>query len=233
MVRRCLTPVEIRRPPPFGRSLGAVDYGRPPNEEVANAMRRVAGTALLGNTVVYKTYDGKEGTEVVEDPGWTGGAGARRATLDAFVDRVVLGAPTHYYAVVELHGDNDAFRRAQKLAPIPPAYEATTKPDRLCLIVSRGGVLLQSHCDTSGGLLVLARSSRARGQVIFGDRFRFQGRTDPFRAWTNGERDSKGCAWTSVAELLSDGDAVHLPSEAPHAVRWGGLRLCVAYFADY
>jgi hypothetical protein len=38
-------------------------------EEVANAMRYVAGKALLGIMVVYKTYDGKEGAEVVEDPG--------------------------------------------------------------------------------------------------------------------------------------------------------------------
>ena len=47
-----------------------------PNEEVANAMRYVAGKALLGIMVVYKTYDSKEGAEVVEDPGWTGGAGS-------------------------------------------------------------------------------------------------------------------------------------------------------------
>ena len=88
-----------------------------------------------------------------------------------------------------------------------------------------------SHVDESGGLLILGKGyAGAHGQVIFGDRLTFHAERDPFRDFAGGQRDSEGCAWTDVVELISDGDTVHIPGRVPHAVRWGGVRLCVGYY---
>ena len=117
------------------------------------------------------------------------------------------------------------------MAPIPEAYRESVVNNHLILVLSSGGVNLLSHVDESGGLLVLAKGfAGAHGQVIFGDRVTFHEEADPFRDFAGGERDRKGCAWTDVADLISDGDTVHIPAMVPHAVRWGGVRLCVGYY---
>ena len=100
-------------------------------------------------------------------------------------------------------------------APRYPMYS-----ERYAVVFSTGGVVLTSHHDTCGGLLVLC-------QIILGGQYEHEPGVDAFGAT---REDAKGCHWRDVAELLLPGDLVSIPHEHPHAVRSGGSRVCVAYF---
>jgi hypothetical protein len=182
-----------------------------------------------------KRYQSEMGVEEVELNKWSAGGSVVKKKMGQFLGEMVQHiVPPHQYAFCELD-DEVAWKAAQELAPIPEVYAERVKPNCLILVLSSGGVNLMSHVDDSGGLLVLARGHQAHGQVVFGDRLTFVEDFDPFRATgiknpNSFVRDAKGCAWKDVADLCNDGDTVHIPAKMPHAVRWGGVRLCVGYF---
>jgi ribosomal protein S14 len=232
------TPVEIRPPQQQRQALGVAGQDRfrkwgeggysTCSQDLRTAIHKVAGHVDKGMWY-YKQYTSHMGVEEVELSNWSEGSSVRKKSMGAFCEELTQNpVPPHMYAFCTLE-DEVAWKAAQEFAPIPKAYQAVVKPNCLILIVSSGGVNLMSHSDTSGGLLVLAKGHGAHGQVAFGDRLIFVGEQDPFRDCAGGVRDAKGCAWT-VADLIQDGDTVFIPAQMPHAVRWGGVRLCVGYF---
>jgi hypothetical protein len=137
--------------------------------------------------------------------------------------------PLHAYGAVEVDDWEAGRARAEECAPFPDVLRPDLLPVKYSVLFSTGGVVLTTHCDGSGGILVLAEGSAAIGQVILGSQYAHQRGVDAFGL--AGAKDAKGCDWRDVAELLHPGDLVSIPNAHPHAVRFGGSRVCVAYFA--
>ena len=239
-----VTPAEIRPHPKAGEALGGPATHADPTNAICTAIKSIVGD-LAGTTKMrFKTHETGYDKEEVHSSEWSSGGDVKSMTVRAFLEKFggkaskkgKLCEPLpHIYAFCELLGSKEAFERAKSFAPIPKVYDKgdVMVGDRVTLILSAGGVCLKAHTDPSGGLLVLAEGHHARGRVAFGNRHAFESQFNPFDfSPSRDEQDEKGCGWAlgSVAELLCNGDAVHFPCRIPHAVRWGGIRLCVACF---
>lgn len=135
--------------------------------------------------------------------------------------------PLHGYGYVTVDDHEEGRASAEKCAPVPDVLRTDLLPSKYAVVFSTGGVVLTSHRDSCGGLLVLAEGSAAICQIILGGQYEHEPSVDAFAAT---RKDAKGCHWHDVAELLLPGDLVSIPHEHPHAVRSGGSRVCVAYF---
>ena len=135
--------------------------------------------------------------------------------------------PLHGYGYVMVDDCEEGRASAEQCAPVPDVLRTDLLPSKYAVVFSTGGVVLTSHHDTCGGLLVLVEGSSAICQIILGGQYEHEPGVDAFGAT---REDAKGCHWRDVAELLLPGDLVSIPHEHPHTVRSGGSRVCVAYF---
>ena len=230
---RAVTPVEIHPPRPLQIALGTQpNVPGASSQEICKIISDIAGDSINNKVFVVKKYRSSSTVEEEEKATWANSLLATtRVQLQTYVTTYTGKDFGHQYSFCEMHDDPGAFRRAQLLAPIPSEYRDVIVPDRLIVVVSAGGVMLKSHADPTGGLLILARGFGAHGEVIFGDQLSYQEHLNPFvEKYISGTVDNKGCAWKDVASLMYDGDTVHIPVLVPHAVHWGGLRLCIGYF---
>jgi hypothetical protein len=172
---------------------------------------------------VMKSYSTPPQTEEDERSNWSAASTCERGPLSS-----LLALPPHCYGFVDTVKDREAFLRVVAKFPPPARFRKFVVDDQFMIVFSRGGVLLRSHVDTSSGLLVLADGCAARGEVIVGDSLVFERECDAFRL--KAELDGRQCRWHDKASLSVLGDCVSIPKKWPHAVRWGGLRLCIGYF---
>jgi hypothetical protein len=195
----------------------------PPATSQVAALETLQRLIPIGQRPVVKVYTSLPGKYEVESPDWTDLPGTKRVNIHA-PDFVL---PLHAYGYVMVDDCETGRACAEECAPVPDVLRKDLLPSKYAVVFSTGGVVLTSHHDSCGGLLVLAEGSSAIGQIIFGEQYAHERGVDVFGAT---REDEEGCHWRDVAELLLPGDLVTIPHKHPHAVRWGGIRVCVAYF---
>lgn len=194
-----------------------------PDAARATALKTLQHIIPIGLRPRVKEYTSPPSGYEVEPPNWTDLPGTKLVDIHA-TDFVL---PQHGYGYVMVEDCKEGRARAEECAPVPDVLRKDLLPSKYAVVFSTGGVVLTSHHDTCGGLLVLAEGSSAIGQVILGGQYAHEPGMDAFAS----SLDAEGCHWRDVAELLCPGDLVSIPHEHPHAVRWGGVRVCVGYFA--
>ena len=189
--------------------------------EIIKCMQDIYGPAQV--RFVLKSYSTSPRFEEDEKSDWAATSSCVHGLLSSLPK-----LPPHCYGFIDTVEDQAAFLQVVRKFPPPARFRNFLVEDKFMMVFSRGGILLRSHVDTSGGLLVLADGCAARGEVIFGDSLVFEEECDAFRL--KAELDAKRCRWHDMASLSVIRDCVSIPKKWPHAVRWGGLRLCVGYF---
>eukprot|EP01047_Picozoa_sp_COSAG01_P067449 COSAG01_NODE_9528_length_2418_cov_2.092281_2_plen_418_part_00 len=184
----------------------------PPATSQVAALETLQRLIPIGQRPVVKVYTSLPGKYEVESPDWTDLPGTKRVNIHA-PDFVL---PLHAYGYVMVDDCETGRACAEECALVPDVLRKDLLPSKYAVVFSTGGVVLTSHHDSCGGLLVLAEGSSAIGQIIFGEQYAHERGVDVFGAT---REDEEGCHWRDVAELLLPGDLVTIPHKHPHAMR--------------